>query len=123
MKTKDGAKPPAKKKGGMPAYVPTKESRGMVLALITAGVTWERTADVLGINKSTLQKYYRDELQSGREKALGRNTIALMNMAAKGNATAAIYLQKCLGGAAWREKQETEHSGDVKITVHYGSKD
>lgn len=96
--------------GGKPAHVPDVKSRNMVRALVTAGLTQDRTAAVLGINKSTLIKHYKKELEGARDEALGRNTVALIQMANKGNAAAAIYLQKCLGGPGWNEKNFTEMS-------------
>ena len=88
----------------MPAHKPTDQQRAMVRALVTAGLTQDRTAAVIGINKSTLIKHYKKELEGARDEALGRNTVALMQMANKGNAAAAIYLQKCLGGREWNER-------------------
>ena len=103
--------------------MPDVKSRNMVRALVTAGLTQDRTAAVLGINKSTLRKHYAEELSGARDEALGRNTVALIQMAAKGNAAAAIYLQKCLGGPGWNEKNLTEHDGTVTLKVVYGERD
>lgn len=112
-----------KARAGQPPHEPDARSRVMVRALVTAGMTQERTAAVIGINKTTLRKHYPEELASGRDEALGHNTISLMEMARKGNAAAAIYLQKCLGGPAWNEKNLTEHDGTVTLKVVYGDRD
>lgn len=119
------SKPTAKKRygGGMPAHKPTDQQRNMVRALVTAGLTQDRTAAVIGINKSTLIKHYKKELEGARDEALGRNTVALIQMSNKGNAAAAIYLQKCLGGAAWNERNQTEHEGTITLRVVYGERD
>lgn len=116
---------PAKKRRGPghPPHEPTQLLRNSVTALVTSGLPQERIAAVIGIDKKTLQRHYRKELDTGREESLSRNTISLMEMARKGNAAAAIYLQKCLGGSAWREKQQTEHEGEVVIKVVYGERD
>jgi len=122
----DGTSKPTTKKrygGGMPAHKPTDQQRAMVRALITAGLTQDRTAAVIGINKSTLIKHYKKELEGARDEALGRNTVALMQMANKGNAAAAIYLQKCLGGREWNERNQTEHEGTITLRVVYGERD
>lgn len=95
----------------------------MVRALVTAGVTQDRISKVVGIDKKTLIKHYREELDSARDEALGRNTVALMQMANKGNAAAAIYLQKCLGGREWNERNQTEHEGTITLRVVYGERD
>ena len=107
----------------MPAHKPTDQQRAMVRALVTAGLTQDRTAAVIGINKSTLIKHYKKELEGARDEALGRNTVALIQMANKGNAAAAIYLQKCLGGPAWNERNQVEHDGAITIKVVYGERD
>lgn len=121
----DASKPTTKKRhgGGMPAHKPTDQQRAMVRALVTAGLTQDRTAAVIGINKSTLIKHYKKELEGARDEALGRNTVALMQMANKGNAAAAIYLQKCLGGREWNERNQTEHEGTITLRVVYGERD
>jgi len=111
-----------KKKGGMPRHEPTPEIQARVKVMVTAGLSHDRVAAVLGMDKKTLYKYYRMELDAGKEEALTNNTASLISAARKGNTAAMIYVQKCLGGAAWREKQETEHTGDVRITVHYGDR-
>jgi len=107
----------------MPAHKPTDQQRAMVRALVTAGLTQDRTAAVIGVNKSTLIKHYKKELEGARDEALGRNTVALIQMANKGNAAAAIYLQKCLGGVAWNERNQTEHEGTITLRVVYGERD
>lgn len=119
MSAKAAGKPNAikKDKGGRPAHKPTETIRQMVKALAIAGVTQERIAETVELNLSTVRKHYLKELTCGRVQALGRNTVLLMNEAAKGNVTAAIYLQKCLGGPEWREKQDVNLSGGFTVVA------
>jgi N-acetylglucosamine kinase-like BadF-type ATPase len=107
-----------KKKRGRPKYTPTPDVRQKIEAMTTAGLREEVMARILDISRNTLRQYYALELETGRDKALAGNTVALMNAARKGNVTAMIYLQKCLGGNEWKEKQEIKHDIDaVEICI------
>jgi hypothetical protein len=103
-----------KKRGGKPEHTPSDEQKRLVESLVVAGVTHERIASIIGICPRTLARKYDTLLKDSRQQALGRNTVVLMNLAAKGNVSAAIYLQKCLGGPEWKEKPQIEVSGTVQ---------
>ena len=98
-----------KKKAGRPKYTPTQEVRNKVEAMTTAGLREEVMARILDISRNTLREYYATELETGRDKVLTGNTVALVKASRNGNVTAMIYLQKCLGGSEWKEKQEIKH--------------
>ena len=110
---------PLKKKRGPKPHQPSDETNRMVDALVISGVTQERIAGIIGISETSLKRHYSEALKNARQKALGRNTVNLMNMAENGDHSAAIYLQKCLGGNEWKEKIQSEQSGETVIRVVY----
>lgn len=110
---------PIKKRPGRPKYEPTKAVSEQVCAMVTAGLSHERIASILKIDLKTLYKYYRDEMDNGKAEALKTNTVTLMAAAKKGSVPAMIYLQKCLGGNDWKERIQTEQSGETVIRVVY----
>ena len=97
----------------------TPESTNKVKALVIAGSSWRVIANILEIDEKTLYRHYKEILEGERQHALARNTVYLTNMAREGNAACAIYLQKCLGGALWRENAHIEHQGEIVLKVVY----
>ena len=53
-----------KKKPGRPAHVPTDETREVVKALASFGVTQVEIGKYIGVNDDTLRKYYQKELDT-----------------------------------------------------------
>lgn len=101
-----------KNKGGRPSHEPTEKDRNTVLAMAGYGIPQEDIAKVLGISRPTLEKHYREELDTGLvkansavarslyEKALGDNSSAV---------TAAIFWLKTRAG--WKEPKQVEITG------------
>lgn len=104
---------------GRPKYEPDDTTREQIKIMVTAGLPHERIASVIKINLRTLYNYYRVELDNGKAEALKNNTVSLMAAAKKGSVPALIYLQKCLGGNDWKERIQTEQSGETVIRVVY----
>lgn len=98
-----------------PPHQPTDASRQLVQLHATVGTTQEDIGRILGIDRKTLRKYYRDELDVGLVKANAAIGGALFNKAKGGDTTAMIFWMKTRAG--WREKQEIDHtSSDGTMT-------
>lgn len=106
---------PAKKSaGGRPAHAPTPEQRNMAKAMAGWGVPQEHIANALRIDKKTLHKYYREELDEGLAKAIANVSKNLYTMATgsgKEALTAAIFYLKCRAG--WKPPAELEIVNNV----------
>ncbi len=90
-----------KAKPGRKPHEPTDAQRQLVSLHATVGTTHETIADILGIHKETLYKYYTPELKQAREKANATIGGALFNKAKSGDTTAMIFWLKTR--ARWRE--------------------
>lgn len=90
-----------KAKPGRKPHKPTDAQRQLVSLHATVGTTHETIADILGIHKETLYKYYTPELKQAREKANATIGGALFNKAKSGDTTAMIFWLKTR--ARWRE--------------------
>lgn len=108
--------PPKKKKVssgnknamGRPLHEATPASRNFVKILMGSGYTQQQVANALEIDKKTLYKYYRTELENGSDQATGRVVGALFKSAMEGNVTAQIWITKARLG--WTEKNELDVS-------------
>ena len=87
--------------GGRPPHEPTEAMRKTVSLHATVGSRQEPIAEVLGISVDTLQRHYRSELDTSREKANASVGGALYNKAMGGDTTAMIFWLKTR--ARWRE--------------------
>lgn len=97
-------------------HEPSKESRQLVQLHTTIGTPQDVIADILGIDKKTLIKYYREELDQAMARANAAVGGALFNKATKGDTAAMIFWMKTRAG--WREKQEidmTSNGGPLTI--------
>jgi hypothetical protein len=98
---------------GRPPHKPTSVSRAQVLELGGMGWTNEQIANHLKINRDTLAKYYREELDTALEKTNLRVKQNLYNIAIdpthKQSVTAAIFWLKTR--ARWRETDRLELTG------------
>ncbi len=101
---------PDKSKGGRPAHKPTDAQRKMVESMSAYGVPQMDISKVIGIERSTLQKHYREELDTATAKANSRVAQSLYNKAlgdGSSAVTAAIFWLKTRGG--WRETSNVNH--------------
>lgn len=102
------------------AHKPTEEKRGAVSTLAAMGMTVEAIAERIGITKPTLYRYYRADLERGKQDANVKTARSLFDMAngrparfddkgnqitseLKPNVTAAIFWMKCRAG--WIEEE------------------
>lgn len=99
-----------KKKGkGRPKHVPTDLNRQKVKNYSASGTTVVDIAQKLKIDKETLYKYYRDELEDGRIDANANVAGVLYKTAMGGNVTAAMFWMKTRAG--WKETSGLELTG------------
>jgi len=102
-----------KAKSGRPPHEPTEALRKTVALHATVGSRQETIAEVLGISVDTLQRYYRSELDTSREKANAQVGGALYNKAIGGDTTAMIFWLKTR--ARWRETVDVSNEdGSLK---------
>ena len=98
---------------GRPPHKPTSVTRAQVLELGGMGWTFEQIANHLKINRDTLAKYYREELDIATETTNLRVKQNLYNIAIdpthKQSVTAAIFWLKTR--ARWRETDRLEVTG------------
>ena len=94
------------KKDGRPRFIPTEDQKFLVTMMSSTGVPHERQAKALGVNSKTLRKYFKEELQVGRDRAHAEIAGALYKRALDGNVPAQIFYLKTQAG--WREAQRLE---------------
>ena len=94
-------------------HAPTPEQRQLVQLHATIGTPQEQIARVIGIDKKTLLKHYRDELDLAMAKANATIGGALFNKAKNGDTAAQIFWMKTR--ARWRERH------DLDVTSSDGS--
>jgi len=90
-----------------PPHAPTDAQRQLVQLHATVGTTQDVIADILGIDKKTLRKHYRAELDQAKSKANATIGGALFNKAKGGDTAAMIFWMKTQAG--WREKHDVNH--------------
>ena len=104
-----GSKVASGKKDGRPGFIPTEDQKFLVTMMSSTGVPHERQAKALGVNSKTLRKYFKEELQVGRDRAHAEIAGALYKRALDGNVPAQIFYLKTQAG--WREAQRLELTG------------
>lgn len=90
-------------------HEPTQQTRSDVRALASMGTPQDEISKYLNIDKKTLHKYYRDDLDRAMIQANQKVAQSLFQQATNGNTAAAIFWLKCRAG--WVDKQAIEHSG------------
>lgn len=94
------------------AHKPNAKLRNAVEALACVGATHDRIAKYIGIDKVTMYKYYRKELDLGKDsmhaKAMGTLSTAI-DEGGKTGVTAAMFWLKTQAG--FRETNRKEISG------------
>jgi DNA-binding XRE family transcriptional regulator len=82
-------------------HEPTEETRASVKSMTQCGIKQDDMCLVIGVSKPTLEKYYREELDTAM--VLANNAVAksLYQQAINGNVTAQIWWTKTRMG--WRE--------------------
>ncbi len=90
----------------MPAHKPTNEHRHIVEVLVAGGTPKTIIAKALGIGMKTLQRHYREELDSGLELANVKVVRRLFRLIEQGSTPATIFWLKTRAG--WKEGQTVE---------------
>ena len=101
-----GSKVSSGKKDGRPVFIPTEDQKFLVTMMSSTGIPHERQAKAIGVNSKTLRKYFKKELQVGRNRAHAEIAGALYKRALDGNVPAQIFYLKTQAG--WREVQRLE---------------
>ena len=99
--------------GGRPAHQPTEATRQTVSIHATVGTKQDVIAEILGISVDSLQRHYRAEIDTSREKANASVGEALFKKAMGGDTTAMIFWLKTR--ARWRETLDiSNEDGSLK---------
>jgi hypothetical protein len=102
--------------GNRPQYQPTPEARRQVMTMTGFGIIQDDVARWLDIDKKTLRKHFRRELDTGSIEANTRVAASLYGMATKDkNVAAAIFWMKAR--AHWRESQDVPAAGTVIVVT------
>jgi hypothetical protein len=102
-----------KAKPGPKPHQPTDATRQTVSLHATVGTRQEVIAEILGISVDSLQRHYRSELDTSREKANANVGGALYNKAMKGDTASMIFWLKTR--ARWRETVDiSNEDGSLK---------
>ena len=110
--TTDNSTPTKKRGPGRPSFEPTPAERKQVEALAGYGVPQAKIATLVrdGIDKVTLLKHFRAELDRGIAKADAKISETLFQQAVSGNTSALIFWAKARLG--WRETQDINHKSE-----------
>ena len=103
---------------GRPRFAPTPEQRNMVKNLAAAGVDQIRIAAAVGIDKKTLAKRFRVELDISKTQVTAIAQSKLFAAIQSGEAWAVCFWLKCR--ERWQEVQRIQHTGadDAPIEVN-----
>jgi hypothetical protein len=100
-------------KRGRPPHQPTEATRQTVSLHATVGTRQEVIAEILGISVDSLQRHYRSELDTSREKANASVGGALFKKAMAGDTASMIFWLKTR--ARWRETVDiSNEDGSLK---------
>lgn len=96
-------------------HKPTDKKRGEVAALVSYGMTQEEIAACLCIDRKTLRKHYKHELETGALKANAKIAGALFDLAMTGN----VHAQKfwLSARADWKEKKDIDAKVSGSVTA------
>ena len=97
---------------GRPPYKPNAKDRGVVQSMTAYGISAQEIADVLGIGRTTLFKYYQAELTTAHVSANAKVAETAYQLAISGKCPAATFFW-LKTRAGWREVARFEHSGNV----------
>lgn len=101
------------------AHKPTAEKRKRVETFVSLGIDHSAIAKLEGIDKKTLYKYYREELDLGAVRANAAVAQKLFALAMKGDRVACIVWLN--NRAGWVE-EKYKLGQDVRLTTHDGDK-
>lgn len=99
-------------------YQPTDDQRRQVLTMTGFGIRQEEICTSLQIDKKTLHKHFRRELDTGMTEANVRVAQALYANAVKHNNVAAqIWWTKCRMG--WKDTSVVESGGKLEVEFRW----
>jgi hypothetical protein len=108
-------KKPRKRSRGK--HVPTPESRRLVQHLAANGQTTEQIGRAMDLSADTIQRHYKPELETAKDKLTALVTGKLIEKIHRGETAAIIFWLKSQAG--WREKApETPPPNPNGDTVH-----
>lgn len=96
-------------KRGPKPHEPTAEQRLLVEQYVAVGLVHAQIAQLLGFSEDTLQRYYREELDSGVAKANAQIGAKLFSKAIAGDTGCLIFWAKTRMG--WKETSVQEQVG------------
>jgi len=102
--------------GGRPPFTPTEQQRQTVEVLVAHGNGERVIAKVIGIDRKTLSKHFRDELRDGREMLTAHMGLAIVRAALAGDWRAAAYWL-AIHCPAWRRPKHIAGSGAITVTT------
>ena len=107
-------------KGGRPKFELNEENRHQVELAVGFGLNQAQIAKLMNCDVTTLRKYFRHELDAGKEKLVMSIGSQLYKKAMKGDTISAIFLAKTKAGF----RETVEHEGLTnKITVTFNLDD
>jgi hypothetical protein len=113
---------PAKRKAGRPKHEVTEAMTRQIEMLSGIGVPVEQIGRVVGIDKKTIHRHYRDALDIGQAKATSKIAKRLFDIAtgeSKEALTACIFWLKNRRPKEWRDKQEIEQTNTGPTLVQF----
>lgn len=105
-------------KPGMRHHTATEETKAKVGSLVVAGLNQPDIARVLGISEDTLQKHYREVLDTAAHEVLAKVASTLVQKALGGCVASAIFFLKTRGKKqGWSERLELtgDEGGAIKL--------
>ena len=107
-------------KGGRPKFEPNEENRHQVELAVGFGLNQAQIGKLMNCDVTTLRKYFRHELDAGKEKLVMSIGSQLYKKAMKGDTISAIFLAKTKAGF----RETVEHEGlPSNITVSFNLDD
>ena len=102
-------------KGGRPEHKPTDQTRRFVQTCSMGGIPQDEICAAIGINKNTLHKHYREEIDQSLPKATAKVVQTAFQLATSGKCPAmTMFWLKCR--ANWSQKAEIDiTSGGEKL--------
>lgn len=87
----------------------TDEQRKQVQTLSGYGLSQDQISRMLEIDRNTLKKHFKAELEKGKDIALSQALNSLFSNIKKGKEASLIFYLKTQHG--WKEKTEVQHTG------------
>lgn len=113
---KGPSKPREDGRGSKPSFQPTKEQRNVVTVMVAGGIQQIEIAAALGIDKSTLAKYFKPELKYGLARANAQVVAHLFNQT-KENVRAVEFWLTNRDSGKWAHKQKIDAKMDLNVSL------